>query len=86
MLDEYTDFEAVCKKANLLVLADAMQIPENPEQAEKEAQAAQTGDKSKWTKYGETIPTGQRHGTLVNFASTVLTKYGISEQAHEAYM
>lgn len=86
LLDEYTDFEAVCRKADLLALADAMQIPENPEQAEKEAQAAQTGDKSKWTKYGETIPTGQRHGTLVSFASTVLTKYGISEQAHEAYM
>lgn len=86
LLDEYTDFEAVCRKADLLALSDAMQIPENPEQAEKEAQAAQTGDKSKWTKYGETIPTGQRHGTLVSFASTVLTKYGISEQAHEAYM
>ena len=86
LIDEYTDFEAVCSKADLLALADAMQIPEHPEQAEKEAQAAQTGDKSKWTKYGETIPTGQRHGTLVSFASTVLTKYGISEQAHEAYM
>ena len=83
MIEEYTDLEAVCSKADLLAFADAMQIPQ---QAASEAQAAQTGAKSKWTKYGETIPTGQRHGTLVSFASTVLTKYGISEQAHEAYM
>ncbi|MBQ8949842.1 MAG: hypothetical protein IJ065_01590 [Eubacterium sp.] len=85
LIDEYTDFEAVCRKADLLALADALNIPAHPEQAEKE-QAAQAGGKSQWTKYGETIPTGQRHGTLVSFASTVLTKYGICEQAYEAYM
>lgn len=84
LIDEYTDFEAVCRKADLLAIADALNIPAHPEQAEKEQ--AQTGGKSQWTKYGEIIPTGQRHGTLVSFAATVLTKYGICEQAHEAYM
>ncbi len=79
----YTDYEAVCAKADLLALADAMQIPEHPEET---AKSAQTGDKSKWTKYGETIPTGERHGTLVSFAATVLKKYGITDKAHEAYM
>lgn len=83
LLDGYTDFEAVCRKADLLALADAMQIPEHPEQA---AKAAAAGSKAKWTKYGETIPTGERHGTLVSFAASVLKKYGISEQAYNAYM
>lgn len=83
LIDGYTDFEAVCAKPDLLALADAMQIPEHPEEA---AKAAQTGGKSKWTKYGETIPTGERHGTLVSFAATVLKKYGITDKAYEAYM
>lgn len=85
LIDEYTDFEAVCRKTDLLALADALNIPLHPEQAEKE-QAEQKDSKAKWTKYGETIPTGERHGTLVSFAASVLTKYGISEQAYEAYM
>ena len=86
LIEEYTDFEAVCRKADLLALADAMQIPEHPEQEEKAAKETQGAKESPWTKYGETIPTGQRHGTLVSFAATVLTKYGITEQAYDAYM
>ena len=86
LLDGYTDFEAVCDKAALLALADAMQIPADPEQAEKTIKKAQPDKKTDWPKFGETIPTGQRHGTLVSFAATVLTKYGVSEQAHEAFM
>ncbi|MDY6086606.1 MAG: phage/plasmid primase, P4 family [Succiniclasticum sp.] len=78
LLEAYTDFEAVCSKESLLALADKYRMPEMPKQADTK--------KSPWTKYGETIPTGQRHGTLVSFASAVLKKYGISEQAHEAYM
>ena len=85
LLDDYTDFDAVCRKADLLALADALNIPACPERAEKE-QAAQAGNKAQWTKYGEIIPVGERHGTLVSFAASVLKKYGICEQAHEAYM
>ncbi len=83
LIDGHTDFEAVCEKSALLALADEMQIPDDPEQA---AQTGQAAAKTEWTKYGETIPTGQRHGTLVSFASTILTKYGICGQAYEAYM
>ena len=84
LIDEYTDFETVCRKADLLALADALNIPAHPEQAEKgQAQAA---DNPNLPKYGKPIPTGERHTTLVSFASTVLTKYGICEQAYEAYM
>ena len=86
LLDGYTDFEAICDKAALLALADKMQIPDDPEQTAQASTAAQAGGKSKWTKYGETIPTGERHGTLVSFAATVLTKYGNSEQAFNAFM
>ncbi|WP_274941775.1 phage/plasmid primase, P4 family [Chordicoccus furentiruminis] len=86
LIDGHTDYEAVCSKADLLALADEMQIPEHPEQEEKAAKEAQAVKESPWTKFGEIIPTGQRHGTLVSFAATVLTKYGITEQAHEIYM
>ncbi len=37
-------------------------------------------------KFGDTIPTGMRHGTLVSFAASVLKKYGVSERAHELFM
>lgn len=80
LLDGFTDFEAVCRKAELLALADEFKIPQDP-------QAVPTADqKADKAKFGEPIPAGQRHGTLVSFASTVLTKYGITEQAHELYM
>ncbi len=80
LIDGFTDFEAVCDKAALLALTDEFKLPEQPETK------AQAGSKSKWTKYGETIPTGERHGTLVSFAAEMLKKYGITEQAREAYM
>ena len=76
LLDEYTDFTAVCSKEALLALADVYAPAE-----------AQSGTKAKTgPKFGDTIPTGKRHETLVSFASTVLKKYGIGEQAHAAFM
>lgn len=83
LIDGYTNYEAVCRKADLLALADAMQIPDDPEQAVKTATAAPKADRA---KFGSTIPTGQRHGTLVSFASTVLTKYGVCDKAYNAYL
>lgn len=75
LIDEYTDFEAVCKKSDLLTFADKF----TAEQQGTEQSKAQ------WTKYGEPIPTGQRHSTLISFAATVLKKYGICETAYNAY-
>lgn len=68
------DMNAVCRKAALLAFAKAMQTERQPETEKK-------------PKFGETIPTGQRHGTLVSFASTVLTKYGAEDgKAYELFM
>ncbi len=77
LIDGYTDFDAVCKKEDLLAFATAYK------------DAAQALVKKKSTvkqKFGETIPTGQRHGTLVSFASSVLEKYGVCEEAREAFL
>ena len=77
LIEGVGDLEATCGKADLLALADAMQTVKTAENgAERQA----------FSKFGDTIPTGQRHGTLVSFASTVLTKYGISEKAYEVYL
>lgn len=65
------DFNAVCKKEHLLAFADHFY-------------SHAYEDKS--LKFGETIPSGQRHATLVSFASKVLTKYGDSDEAYELYM
>ena len=68
------DMNAVCRKTDLLAFAKAMQTEKQAENEKK-------------TKFGETIPTGQRHGTLVSFASTVLTKYGAEDgKAYELFM
>ncbi len=68
------DMGAVCRKADLLALADAMQT----------AHGKETGQKP---KFGEPIPAGQRHGTLVSFASTILTKYGAQDgKAYDLFM
>lgn len=77
LIEGYTDFEAVCSKADLLALADVYSLPEQP----KTGAQAQS-----WTKYGETIPTGERHGTLVSFAASMVKKYGVTDKAREAYM
>lgn len=90
LIDGYTDFEAVCRKADLLALADALNIPAQPDAEPKAPKVGKPANakaaNADGTKFGQTIPTGQRHATLVKFASTVLTKYGITEQAHEAFM
>lgn len=77
LIKGYTDFDAVCAKADLLAFADAFNPVTDPDKAQK---------KNEWTKFGETIPAGQRHGTLVSFAATVLKKLGVCEQAYDAYM
>lgn len=77
LIEGYTNLEAVCRKADLLALADAMQIPENPEQADS---------KPEWVRFGETIPTGQRHGTLVSAAATLLKKLGVCGRAYDLFM
>lgn len=67
------DLTAVCTKDALLALVDAMGI------------TVQNGKKKEIPRFGETIPTGARHGALVSFASSVLKKYGISDAAYQAY-
>ncbi|MCD8106858.1 MAG: phage/plasmid primase, P4 family [Oscillospiraceae bacterium] len=80
LIEGYTDFEAVCSKSDLLAFADAYK---DAIQALTEQNVAPKADKP---KFGEIIPTGQRHGTLVSFAATVLTKYGVCDKAHEVFM
>lgn len=72
------DLEAVCSKSDLLAFAAAFPDPEKQE-------GGGNGSSNK-PKFGETIPTGQRHATLVSFASTILTKYGICDKAFELFM
>ena len=79
LIEGYTDFTAVCTRADLLALVETV-MPDTPDQSTQSAQ------KPEWPKYGATIPTGQRHGTLVSFASSILKKYGVSEQAYNAFM
>lgn len=79
LIEDYTDYTAVCSRANLLELIETV-MPDTPDQS------AQSIQKPDWPKFGATIPTGQRHGTLVSFASSILKKYGISEQAYNAFM
>ena len=82
IIEGFTDYEAVCRKADLLTLAGRYHMPDKDEPPRKAPKAAKTVG----SQFGQTIPTGQRHATLVSFASTVLTKYGITEQAHDAFM
>ncbi len=67
------DLSAVCKKADLLAFAQTINAAHKKEETEK-------------PKFGQTIPTGQRHGTLVSFANTALKKYGITDKAFDLYM
>ncbi len=67
------EITAACKKADLLAFAQAVN-------------AAHKKEETKKPKFGQTIPTGQRHGTLVSFAATTLKKYGISDKAFDLYM
>ena len=71
LIEEYTDFDAVCGKSDLLALAEA-RMPK--------------GAATKRRKYGKTIPVGQRHSTLLSFASSVLTKYGIGRKSRDAFV
>lgn len=82
LIDGYTDFEAVCQKSDLLAFAEKYKLPE--EKPVKQPTGKQP--ERKWPKYGEPIPTGQRHGTLVSFAAEILKKCGATEKAHEIFM
>ena len=75
LIDEYTDFTAVCRKADLLAFAEKFSLPEQ----RKNTNAG-------GPKFGEPIQSGIRHNTLVSFASTVLTKYGLCEKALDLFM
>ena len=83
LLEEFCNYDAVCSKADLLALADEFKLPEEPVGSIEKPKYEK---KSEWTKYGQIIPAGQRHGTLVSFAATVLKKYGVTEKAYETYM
>lgn len=83
LIEEYTDFNAICDKSDLLALADQFHIPADPEQ--DAGDSWQYESRSDRMKYGDVIPIGQRHDTLVSFASAVLKKYGIGEDAKEAF-
>ena len=60
LLDGYTDFEAVCRKADLLALADALNIPAQPDAEPKAPKAGKPGKaaaaKADGAKFGQTIP------------------------------
>ena len=83
LIDAYTDFSAVCSKTALLALADGIGMTA---QGNDVMQAERTAMKTERPKFGETIPTGQRHGTLVSFASSVLKKYGNTDRAYSIFM
>ena len=63
------DVHAVCEKSDLLALAKVMGTLEPNEDSKKQDKA----------KFVQPIPTGQRHKTLVSFASSVLKKYGTGD-------
>ena len=73
----FTDFSAVCAKDDLMAFADEFYLPETLDEDPINPASA---------KSVRTIPVGQRHNTLVSFASAMLKKYGVCEQACEAYM
>ena len=72
LLEEFTDYQAVCCREDLLAIAQRVSL--------------ETEQSVSRPMYGQTIPTGQRHGTLVSFAATVLKKYGITDMAFDAFM
>lgn len=82
LIDVFTDFEAVCKKSDLLALADELKIPDNPEEAKKVAKDKPVSAAGE----GEKIPAGSRHGTLVSYAQTVLKRLGICEEARDLFL
>lgn len=79
LLDGYTDFNAVCSKADLLALADSYHLPEKPK--------AQTAGKTGRPKIADVIPVGARNRTLAGAAFALLKKYGDSDgKAYEAFL
>jgi len=86
LIDSFTDFDAVCDRAALLALAKASVCTGAAMHPGKSSHSEVDRPISRWTKYGETIPTGERHGTLVSFAAAVLKRYGETDRAYEAFI
>lgn len=86
LIDSFTNFDAVCDRAALLALAKASVCTGAAMHPGKSSHGEVARPTSKWTKYGETIPTGERHGTLVSFAAAVLKRYGETDRAYEAFI
>ena len=78
LIEGVTDFSAVCGKEDLLALSAG-----NSSVNQTSTQVCQ---KAEWSKFGDTIPTGQRHGTLLSFACSILKRYGITDQSYTAFM
>ena len=77
LIDGYTDYDAVCSKADLLALAEIYRLPEQPTQ---EAKAARQ-------KISGVIPIGRRNNTLASIALSLLKKYGDDDgTANEAFL
>ena len=80
-----TDYDAVCSKADLLSIMQR-QSESQMSQVDKESQTPHCTRKDGRTKYGATIPTGQRHNALLNSAVSLIKKYGINDEAYEGYI
>lgn len=77
LIDQYTDFDAICSKADLLALADKYKLPDKQE---SDLPKTRTAD------YSGTITEGNRNRTLSSAAFTYLKKYGETDKAVEAFM
>lgn len=85
---EYGDMGATCRKADLLALADTLNVTATVKQSApadgKPAVPAAPAAKRK-PKFGQSIPEGERHKTLLAFAVSVLKRYGQTEKAAELF-
>ena len=66
LVDAYTDFDAVCSKADLLRLADTIPTWEPPE----------ANESVRTVKIPDVIPVGERNKTLSRAAFTLLKRFG----------
>lgn len=91
LIEEFTDLEAVCSKADLLAFAEAYKGVEQTPQPEKKqtvqpTQTTKTAQPAK-RKIGEVIPEGERNSTLASIAFSLIIKYGPDDgKAYEAFI
>ena len=75
LIAEYTDLDAVCRKADLLAFADVYKLPEPPKQ---------TADKP---AFADIIPVGRRNSTLASAALSLLKRFGETDgRAYDAFL